>query len=114
MKPLAHYIAAVQTPGFPESDVVLINSADEAIELARQAADLLSRLTGDERLIFLSDLDQLASAAKARANRLVSELDEIRHQIQLASKGREANRSYVASTAFRPPRLATRGPGASD
>jgi hypothetical protein len=77
----------------------VIDSPEEAIRVAREAAASLAKLPEHQRLSLLSDLDQLSQALAGRVERLRREMDSERMKIRDARFGRQVCNSYARSVS---------------
>ncbi len=73
----------------------VIESAEDALRVAREAAASLQTLPDDARLALLSDLGELSTAISGRIDRLQQELAITSLQLQQARFGSKVCRSYM-------------------
>jgi len=77
----------------------VIDTAEDALRVAREAAASLQTLPDDERLALLSDLGELSTAISGRIDRLQQELAITGLQLQQARFGAKVCRSYGQTAA---------------
>jgi hypothetical protein len=73
-------------------------TAADALALASEIADEIGRLDPQERLAFLSGLEDIQSALAARERRLTEEMAEAAGALRRLDRSREAHRGYQALT----------------
>jgi hypothetical protein len=73
----------------------VIDSAEDAVRMAREAAASLQSLPDDQRLALLSDLEELSDAIGGRIDHLQQALAETGLKLQQARLSRKACLSYV-------------------
>jgi hypothetical protein len=73
-------------------------TAADALALASEIADEIGRLDPQERLAFLSGLEDIQSALVARERRLTEEMAETAGVLRRLDRSREAQRGYQALT----------------
>ncbi|PHY18842.1 hypothetical protein [Caulobacter sp. BP25] len=79
----------------------VVETVEDAIALAHAVAQQLDGLTGDARLLMLSNLDDVRRALDGRMSRLASEMDAQRAQLTAMNRSLRAIDGYGGRGAGR-------------
>ncbi len=77
-----------------EGQVPVVETAADAVDLARAVAQRLDSLSGDERLLMLSNLDEVRRALDGRMRRLRAEMAEQKQRLTAVNTGLRAVDGY--------------------
>ncbi len=77
----------------------VVETVEDAIALARAVAHRLDGLTGDARLLMLSNLDDVRRALDGRMSRVASEMETQRAQLTAMNRGLRAIDGYGGRAA---------------
>ena len=77
----------------------VVAGPDEAMRLAAEIADSLSRLSADERALFLSNLGDLKQALKQRCEVLKTEIDQNRAELSRITRTLFACNAYALAAS---------------
>jgi hypothetical protein len=91
--------AKAQASREAEGGAPIVETVEDAIALARAVADRLDGLTGDARLLMLSNLDDVRRALDGRMSRVASELEAQRAQLTAMNRSLRAIDGYGGRAA---------------
>ncbi|UAL10897.1 hypothetical protein [Caulobacter segnis] len=86
--------AKAQVSRLAQGEAPIVETVADAIALARAVSQRLEGLTGDDRLLMLSNLDEVRRALDGRMARLETDMAEQRQRLTAVNKGLRAVDGY--------------------
>lgn len=101
METVEKLAAKAQASREAEGRAPVVETVEDAIALARAVAQALDGLSGDARLLMLSNLDDVRRALDGRMSRLAGEMDAQRTQLTAMNRSLRAIDGYGGRGAGR-------------
>jgi predicted nucleic acid-binding Zn-ribbon protein len=99
MSILDHYLLSADRSRRKGFGLPLITDQDEARQLATEIAQALSRLSDEERVLFLSNLGDLKEALKQRCEVLKQEIEQNRAELARITRTLFACNAYAIAAS---------------
>jgi hypothetical protein len=86
--------AKAQASRLAEGEIPIVETVADAIALARAVSQRLEGLSGDDRLLMLSNLDEVRRALDGRMARLETDMAEQKQRLTAVNRGLRAVDGY--------------------